>query len=128
MAYPTPVSLYERLGGEAGVAALTDRLYDKILGDPELAPLFANSSVEQVRTMQRRFIATALGADLPYTGRDLRSVHQGRGITTRHFYLFCRKLFDALAAMGISSDDAFEVVDRLAVNANHITCDVTSTD
>jgi hemoglobin len=116
-------TLYDRLGGDGGIADLTDRLYAKVLADPELAPIFARAPVEHIRAMQRQFIATALGGPVAYAGRDLRRAHAGKGISARHFYLFARKLFDALADKGISRDDAFEVVDRLAVHANDITGD-----
>ena len=117
----TQMTLYERLGGEAGVAVLIDRFYAKVLADPELSPVFAGAAMDHVRRMQREFVATALGGPTRYGGQSLRRAHDGKGITTRHFYLFARKLLESLDEMGLPRDDVYAVVDRIAVNANDVT-------
>jgi hemoglobin len=114
-------SLYERLGGEDGIERLITRLYEKVLADPVLAPMFAKSSVDRVMAMQRKYIAVAVGGPEAYSGRSLSEVHAGRGISTRHFYLFARKLLEALEELGASPDDAYDVANRLARNVGDVT-------
>ena len=114
-------SLYNRLGGADGIDRIVKRMYARVLADPELAPVFAHSSVEHIQAMQRDYISVAVGGTRSYSGRSLSDVHAGHGITTRHFYLFARKLLEALEESGASPDDAYEVANRLARYVNEVT-------
>lgn len=106
-------TLYDRIGGALAVEKLIDDFYERILADPELAPFFANSSVDNVRTMQREFFAVALDGESSYTGRPLSYVHHGRGIQPKHFQLFVGHLAESLDGHDISKQDMFEIIDRI---------------
>jgi len=114
-------SLYERLGGEAAIDALVTALYDRVLADDELKPFFEQTPMDKQQAMQREFLCAALDGPAAYTGRPLTYVHQGRGITTRHFARFVGHALDSLRALGVSDGDADEVIARLNTRVNEIT-------
>ena len=114
-------TLYERLGGEAGVESLVTAFYDRVLQDPELEPFFRNTPVAHLRSMQKEFFAMSLDGPVTYSGRPLAWVHHGRGITARHFSLFVDHLLATIGTLGIGDAEAREVISRINTFANEIT-------
>lgn len=114
-------TLYERIGGEAGIARLMGDFYDRVLADPELAPFFAGIEMDKLRRMQREFFAAALGGPAHYAGRSLAEAHAGLGIGLRHLRRFLDHLFETLQAHGVTEVDAYEVVSRINLYADEIT-------
>lgn len=94
-------SLFERLGGEAAVAAVVDVFYDRVLGDPDLKPYFAEVDLDRLKQHQRRFVGQALGARRPYSGRSMREAHENLAITRSAFGRVVDHLAAALAAAGV---------------------------
>lgn len=115
------VTLYDRIGGEDGVAALLDQFYARVLADPELADFFNDTSIDKLLRMQREFFGAALGGPQSYGGLDLSWAHSGRGITSHHFNCYAQHLLATLETLGISADDVRETVHRIAVHKNDIT-------
>jgi hemoglobin len=114
---PTP---YDRIGGAAGVASLVDQFYLRVFDDPDLAPFFDQVSVDRLKRMQQELFTQALGGPLEYSGRPLREVHHGRGITMAHFQKFIGHLLDTLASLGLSPAELDDVISRLNVDADKI--------
>jgi hemoglobin len=121
---PEENTLYERIGGETGIARLMGDFYDRVLTDPELRSFFEGVEMEKLRRMQREFFAAALGGPSHYSGRSLAEVHAGRGIGLRHLRRFLEHLFETLRAHGVTEVDAYEVVSRINLYADEITGDV----
>jgi len=124
---PNRETLYDRVGGEATVARLVGALYERVLADPELAPFFANSSIEKVRAMQTLFFCAALDGPFEYSGRPLAAVHYGRGIRPPHLARFVAHLLATMRHLRLSEDDVLEIVSRIDTYADEITGD-TSVD
>lgn len=103
-------SLYDRLGGEAGVSRLLVTFYSLVLGDPELKPFFEKSPMQKLLRMQHELFGAAVGGPHQYSGADLAKVHAGRGITPRHFHLFRQHLLTTLQESGADAEDIREVV------------------
>lgn len=116
-------SLFERLGGVAGVAAVVDEMYRRVLADPELAPFFAQTDMQRLRRMQYHFLASALDGPVDYSGAELTAIHKGRGITSDHFSKFCGHFADAAEAHGATSQDIDRALGRLATYHGKITGD-----
>lgn len=114
-------SLYDRLGGDAGIESLVVAFYVRVLADPELAPFFRNTSIDKLHAMQHEFFAMALGGPVSYSGRPLAHVHHGRGITTKHFGRFVECLVQTLEDQGVSEAESAEVIDRINSYANEVT-------
>lgn len=114
-------TLYERLGGSAGIEELVIAFYVRVLADPELAPFFRNTSLEKLHAMQHEFFTMALGGPVSYSGRPIAHVHHGRGITSKHFARFVECLMQTLEDRGVSEAEAAEVIDRINSYANEVT-------
>ncbi len=83
------MSLYEAIGGADAIDAAVDRFYDKVLGDPLLAPMFRSMDMAAQRRKQKLFFATvfkgeAAGADAYMRSAHKRLVAEGR-IGDAHF-------------------------------------------
>jgi len=117
-------TLFDRLGGAVGVAAIVKEMYERVFADPELAPFFENVSVERLHRMQYQFVASALDGPVEYTGAELTAIHRGRGITAYHFAAFCGHFADALEAHGATKHDLDQALGRLATYKDKVTGDI----
>jgi len=113
-------SLYERLGGEDMIAALIPAFYVRVLADPDLGPFFKHTALEKLHSMQREFFVMATGGPIQYSGRPLAHVHHGRGITRQHFARFTSHLVETLLDMGVTQEEADEVIERINTTTNEI--------
>jgi hemoglobin len=107
-------SIYDQIGGMAAVGAAVDELYARVLGDPQLAPYFADIDMDRQRHHMRAFVATALGGTHLYRGRDMASVHAGLGITARDFDRLASHLAGALGTLGVPSEQVKAILARIA--------------
>jgi len=117
----TQPSLYERLGGEDMISSLIPAFYVRVLGDAELAPFFKDSSLEKLHSMQREFFIMATGGPVEYSGRSMAHAHHGRGITKHHFGRFSGHLVETLLDMGVTQEEADEVISRINTHVNEVT-------
>ena len=95
------VSIYESIGGEPALVAVVDDFYERVLGDPQLAPFFAGASMPKLKGRQVEFFAAALGGPDFYQGGSMRQVHAGRGISQADFDRVAFHLTAALAEAGV---------------------------
>lgn len=105
---------FTRLGGQDGVAAAVEELYDRIWADPELGPFFHRTDQVAQRKRLTQLLSSALGGPDDYTGKGLREAHAGRGITHRHFSLLASHAADVLADRGLEDEVVDDVLDYLA--------------
>ena len=117
-------SLYDRIGGAEAVNAAVDVFYQRVLADPDLAPMFARVPMERMRAHQQRFLTFAFGGAAQYAGRGLRQAHgnlvERFGLGDRHFDAVIRHLGDALASLGV----AVPLIDEVAAVANSVRAEV----
>ena len=103
-------TLFERLGGMVSIDVAVDEFYDRVVGDPELAPFFDRADLRRVRAHQKEFLATALGRRRSYTGISLAAAHRHIAIDDHHVDLVAGHLAAALAGLGVSPALIDEVV------------------
>lgn len=111
-------SLYERLGRREGIADVVADLYERILGDDDLAPFFRSVDVAVVQRHQLDLVTEATGGPAVFAGRSLRDAHAGLHIEQRHVDLVIGHLSASLAAGGVAPTDVdtvLAVVQRLWV-------------
>jgi hemoglobin len=97
-------SLYERLGGKEAITAVVDDFVGRVAADKRINGFFAKASVPRLKMMLVDQICEATGGPCKYTGRDMKSTHQGMGITNADF--------DALVGDLVASLDKFKVGER----------------
>jgi hemoglobin len=113
-------TLYHRVGGAATIEKLVDAFYVEVMADPELAPFFAEVSIEKLRHMQREFFSSALGGPVTYTGRPIAYAHHGLGIKSNHVSRFVDHLMSTLDAYNLSDEDREGVISRINVYASEV--------
>jgi len=111
---PKPTTIYHRIGGGAALEAVIGDYYVRVLADGQLSGFFTGADISHLKSMQIEFFAFALGGPEPYTGRPMKQVHEGRGITMHHFSLMAGHLADALTAAGVPSATVTEVLGVVA--------------
>ena len=103
-------SLYDRLGGEPAITAVVDDFVGRAAPNPQVnftrqgsaMPFEASpEKVAHLKQMLVEMIANASGGPQKYTGRSMKNVHAGMGITNAEF--------DALAGDLKASLDKFKV-------------------
>jgi hemoglobin len=110
MLNPTP-SLYERLGGYDGIAAIVDDLLPRLLGDPQLAVYWkgkCRDSLKKDRQLIVDFLGAAFGGPVTYLGRDMKTSHDGLGITAAEWIRFMDHVHATLRNMSIAGSEAAE--------------------
>jgi hemoglobin len=114
---PTPArSLYARLGGYDFVARFVDTAFPRVASHRQLRRLFQGHSQDsQVR--QRQLIVDALcqaaGGPCAYTGRAMKPVHTGLGITADDWTVFIGILSGTLEELKVAPLERKEFLDLL---------------
>ncbi len=119
------MTLYERIGGESAIDRLIDTFYDRVLADSELAPFFAQTSMDKLRRMQKAFFSIALDGPEIDSHISLTAAHAGRGIERRHLSRFTDHLLQTFRGTGIEETSANEIVGRIATYSEQILGETT---
>jgi hemoglobin len=115
---PANQSLYTRLGGYDGLARFVDTAFPRIAGHPQLRRLFQGHGQDsQVR--QRQLVIDAFcqatGGPCAYTGRAMKPVHTGLGITESDWAVFAgivNTAWDELKASPADRDAFLALLER----------------
>jgi hemoglobin len=107
-------TIFAALGGPDRLAAAVDRLYDRLVADPVVAPYFDRVALPRLKAHLRTFLAAALGGPQLYRGRDMRVAHAQLGVTAEAWNRTVDHLAGVLADLGVDSALAGEVLALLA--------------
>ncbi len=111
-----PGSLWDRLGGEAGVRRVVDDLVDVAGRDPKVdftrhgKYRLEGAALERFKKQMVDFFSQAAGGPYRYTGRTMREVHQGMGITDAQFDALGADLKHVLEKAGVHAADVHAVM------------------
>jgi hemoglobin len=108
--------LYARLGGYDFIAKFVDTAFPRVAAHPQLSRLFKGHSQDsQVR--QRQLIIDALcqatGGPCAYTGRAMKPVHTGLGITDADWTVFVGILKGALEELKVAPAERKDFLELL---------------
>jgi hemoglobin len=116
---PTEPSLYDRLGGYFGIAAVVDRFSDQIIKNPILKKNPAlkawNKTQAETRLPGLKFgrtlwIAAAAGGPFVYTGLPLSEAHAEFNLTAEQFAEVGAEIVRALDYYGVPEREQQELV------------------
>ncbi len=112
-------TLWDRLGGEAGVTRIIDDFINLAVADPKV-DFFRHNKVkldeEQIVAMKRQFveqISQATGGPLKYTGPDMKKIHKGMGISEAQFNAAAADLKKALEKNKVAPEDVKIILDAV---------------
>ena len=89
-------SLFERLGGNAGISAIANDLMDNHLTNAAIKTRFAGSDIPALMKTAATFMIARTGGDYGHKGKDMLSAHKGMNISALEFMAV---LDDALLAL-----------------------------
>ncbi len=85
-------SLYQQIGGAAALNAAVDLFYVKVLADERVNHFFEDINMETQHRKQNAFLAAALGAPVPCSGKDMRAAHVNLDIREADFNAIAENL------------------------------------
>ena len=78
-------SLYERLGSKPAITAIVDDFTARVVVDRRVNRFFATTDVLSFKAKLVDQICEASGGPCKYTGRDMKTAHQGLGVTNADY-------------------------------------------
>jgi hemoglobin len=94
-------SLYERLGGNDAITAVIDDFVARCAADDRINGKFARTDIPRLKANLVDQVCEASGGPCTYSGRDMRTTHDGMAVTAAEF--------DALVADLVATLDRFSV-------------------
>jgi hemoglobin len=89
-------SLFERLGQNEGITAISNDVVDNHLANKAIANRFAASDIPTIKKAAATFFITGTGGENVYKGKDMLAAHKGMNISATEFMSV---LDDALLAL-----------------------------
>lgn len=94
-------ALIRDFGGRDGIRRIANRTVELSEADPRIAAIFAaHDMVRLKRTLDEQF-CYLLGAGCSYTGRDMRTAHNGMGLTKADLNALVENLQMAMREQGV---------------------------
>ena len=106
-------SLYERLGGKEAITLVVHRFVENVGGDERINGRFATTDLERLEVLLVEQICEASGGPCTYTGRDMRSAHEGMNITEEEFNALVEDLVAALDHYNVPEQEKSELLSAL---------------
>lgn len=106
-------SLYERLGGYDALAAVAGDLLPRLQSDPQLGRFWSHrgeDGVAREKQLLIDFLSSNAGGPVYYTGRDMKTSHQGMKISSGDWAAFLGHLGATLDAFQVPQAERDDVV------------------
>ena len=107
-------SLYQRLGGTPGIAAVMDDFVDNVRADPAINKRFAAADIPHTKQMLTELVCQASGGPCKYTGRSMKDTHRGMGIRDDEFNAMVGDMNKTLDKFRLPQRERDEVLTLLA--------------
>ena len=103
-------SLYERLGGKKAIVAVVDEFVGRVAADNRINGFFKETASDPNRLAAFKGklvdqICEASGGPCKYLGKDMKSAHQGMGVSEADFNALVEDLVGALDKFKVAPAD-----------------------
>jgi hemoglobin len=121
-------SLFERLGGKSAVTAVVEDFVARCAGDSRINGKFARTDIPRLRSMLIDQVSEASGGPAKYTGRDMKTTHDGMKVTTGEFNALVEDLVATLNKFGVAKAEQDELLGILGpLKSDIVEVDTTAT-
>lgn len=103
-------SLFERLGGKNAITSVVEDFVARCAGDERINRKFARTDVPRLKSMLVDQVSEASGGPARYTGRDMRTTHEGMKVTTGEFNALVQDLVATLNRFGVGKGEQDELL------------------
>jgi hemoglobin len=113
----TRQSLYARLGGYDGITRFVHELMPRLRADPKLWVYWKGKSLDSRRRgdkLMTDFLCAVFEGPVDYFGPDMKTSHEGLGITEEEWDLTLAHIAAALDAVGVAERDKSEFMECAA--------------
>src|SRR5262245_5434533 len=113
---PKTTTLWDRLGGEKGVSKVVDDYVAAAAKDPKVnfdrdgKFKLDDKAVADLKKKLVEFVSSATNGPLKYTGKSMKDVHKGMGITDAQFDANAAHFKKALESNGVKQEDVDAVM------------------
>ncbi|MCV2362211.1 group 1 truncated hemoglobin [Paucibacter sp. DJ1R-11] len=107
-------SLFERLGGTAGIATVVDRTLERSASDPRTRRSFAGIKLATIKTSLAQQLCALSGGGCVYEGETMARSHQDARIQASEFDVLVQILREELDRAGVSAGAKNELLRLLA--------------
>lgn len=105
--------LYDRLGGYDGITTFANDLLSRLQSDSQLGRFWQNrgdDGIAREKQLLIDFLCSATGGSVYYTGRDMKTSHQGMKISESDWSIFLQHAGATMEALKIPKQECDEVV------------------
>ena len=111
-------SLYNQLGGKKGITKVVDDFVGNVANDGRINKFFADTAKDKKRLASFKGklvdqICEASGGPCKYKGKDMKTAHQGMGISTADFNALVEDLVKALDKFKVGETEKNELLGAL---------------
>ncbi|WP_018868810.1 MULTISPECIES: group 1 truncated hemoglobin [unclassified Thioalkalivibrio] len=95
-------TLYDRLGGQAGIDKLVNRIVELHLQNQTVGPRYwalDDDQVDHAREKVKEFLAAGSGGPVEYTGRSMLETHTGMNVSVDEFVAVLDDIVQAMQEM-----------------------------
>lgn len=106
-------TLYERLGGYDAIAAVTADLMVRIKADPQLGRFYkyrGDDGIQREEQLLVDFLCASAGGPMYYTGRDMKTLHIGMGLSESDWAALLEHLNATLETFQVPQAERDDVV------------------
>jgi hemoglobin len=110
-------SLYKRLGGYDALAAVSDEFLGRLMKDEKLGKFFNGVSLDSQKRIRQLVVdqlCAATGGPCIYIGRNMRTVHEGLGITDSDWEIAVKHLIATLDKFKVGKAEKDDLIKALA--------------
>jgi hemoglobin len=116
-------TLYHRIGGYDAIAAAVDDLLPRLVGDPQIGVYLkgkCTDSMKKDRQLIVDFLCVATGGPVNNVGRDMKTSHEGLGITESDWDVFVQHTVVTLDDLGVTGAEKDEFLAAAAATNDDI--------
>ena len=114
MAQTSTGSLYEELGGDAGISRIVDEALLLVLQDPRIKEAFKDTNMKRLAGLLKEQFCEISGGPCRYSGDDMKLTHQGQDVSSAQFNALAEDVQLAMEKLNISSSVQNKLIARLA--------------
>ena len=103
-------SLYGRLGGKDAIVAVIDAFVASCAADSRINGKFARTDIPRLKANLVDQVCAAAGGPCTYTGRDMRTTHDGMAVTAGEFDALVEDLVATLDGLGVGATEKAELL------------------
>ena len=109
----TDLSLYDRVGGYAGIALFANNLLPRLQADPKLGRFWSHrgdDGIAREKQLLIEFLCVSAGGPGDYAGRDMLTTHKGMQIDSEDWSAFLIHAGEAMTELEIPQQERDELV------------------